>query len=376
MTAYGNILGHGPHFKVEFTHHFLNLFAAQVGATSKGRKGTGWSAVKHALQFIDQPWSEKQITAGLSTGEGLIYAVRDQRTEKHPIKEKGHVVGYQDVIVDHGVTDRRLLLIEEEFAQALKVMSREGNILSTVIRQAWDTGDLHPLTKNNPITATGAHISIIGHITREELLRHLDETEKANGFANRFIWLFVERSKIIPHPTGVPWNILSRLIERLIQVVNFGRTVEEITRDHMAESLWAEVYPGLSKGERGLIGAVISRGEAQVMRLACLYALLDQTNLIGTRHLNAALALWHYSETSARLIFGDRIGDRNVDRAKAWVKQYETITLTELHNLFGRNLKKGSLDRIVGVLVEEGFATIELVHDHEGRPTTILRSTN
>ena len=106
LTAYGNIVGHGPHFKVEFTRHFLNLFAAQVGADPKGRKGTSWSAVKHALQFIDPPWSEKQITAGLSTGEGLIHAVRDQRTEKHPIKEKGHVVGYQDVIIDHGVTDR------------------------------------------------------------------------------------------------------------------------------------------------------------------------------------------------------------------------------------------------------------------------------
>ena len=144
----------------------------------------------------------------------------------------------------------------------------------------------------------------------------------------------------------------------------------------MAESLWAEVYPDLSKGERGLIGAVISRGEAQVMRLACLYALLDQTSIIGTRHLNAALALWQYSETSARLIFGDRIGERNVDRAKAWVKQYRTITLTELHNLFGRNLNRVKLDGIVSVLVEEGFATTEFVQNDEGRPTTILHSTN
>src|SRR5262249_36068092 len=293
-----------------------------------------------------------------------------------PIKEKGRVVDYQDVIVDEGVSDKRLLLIEGEFAQALKVMSREGNILSTVIRQAWDTGDLHPLTKTNPITATGAHISIIGHITREELLRHLDETEKANGFANRFIWLFVERSKVIPNPPGVPWNVLSPLIERLIHVVNFGRTVEQITRDYMAESLWADVYPDLSKGQKGLTGAVISRAEAQVMRLACLYALLDQSKTVGPKHLEAALALWRYSEASARLIFGDRIGDRNVDKAKALLKKHETLTLTELHNLFGRNLKKAKLDWIVSVLVEEGLATIESVQKNEGRPTTILRSTN
>ena len=72
-------------------------------------------------------------------------------------------------------------------------MSREGNTLSAIIRQAWDSGNLHPLTKNSPIRATDAHISIIGHITREELLRYLTETEQANGFANRFIWLMVYR---------------------------------------------------------------------------------------------------------------------------------------------------------------------------------------
>jgi Protein of unknown function (DUF3987) len=375
LTAYGNVVGHTPHFKVGNTRHSLNLFVVQVGTISKARKGTAWSAVSYTFHRIDKLWSETRIKSGLFSGEGLIRAVRDQSTETRPIKEKGRVVDY-DVIVDEGVSDKRLLLIEGGFNHALKLMSREGNILSTVIRQAWDTGNLHALTKNNPITATRAHISMIAHITREELLEHLNETETASGFANRFIWLSVERSKIIPNPQGVPQEILSPLVERIIKAVNFARTVEEITRDQMADRLWAEVYPNLSKAEEGLIGAVISRAEAQVMRLACLYALLDQSKTVGSKHLEAALALWRYSETSARLIFGDRIGDRDVDRAKAWLKQHGTLTLTDLHNLFGRNLKKAKLGWIVAVLVEEGFATTEVVQNREGRRTTIVRSTN
>ena len=67
-----------------------------------------------------------------------------------------------------------------------------------VVRQAWDTGTLRTLTRNNPLTATDAHISIIGHITAEELRRHLTSTEAANGFANRFLWLPVRRSKQLP----------------------------------------------------------------------------------------------------------------------------------------------------------------------------------
>src|SRR5262245_19474201 len=98
LTAYGNIIGHRPHFKVGYTRHYFNLFVAQVGASSRGRKGTGWSAVGHTFQLIDKPWVEERITSGLSSGEGLIRAVRDQGTEKRPIKQKGRVVDY-DVIV-------------------------------------------------------------------------------------------------------------------------------------------------------------------------------------------------------------------------------------------------------------------------------------
>ncbi len=94
--------------------------------------------------------------------------------------------------------DNRLLIVEGEFSSTLKVLNREGNTLSPVVRNAWDSGDLNTLVKNNPAKATGAHISIIGHITKQELLKHLDETEAANGFGNRFLWVYVDRSKILP----------------------------------------------------------------------------------------------------------------------------------------------------------------------------------
>jgi hypothetical protein len=94
-------------------------------------------------------------------------------------------------------------------------MTREGNILSITLRQAWDGDTLSPMTKHSPIKATGAHVSVIGHITREELLRHLTETEQCNGHANRFLWFLVERSQSIPNPTGTPKELLDPLIERL-----------------------------------------------------------------------------------------------------------------------------------------------------------------
>ena len=84
--------------------------------------------------------------------------------------------------------DKRLLVIEEEFVRVLRVGSRDGNILSSVIRDAWDGKTLRGLSKTSPSKASGAHISIIGHITREELLANLAQGDATNGVGNRFLW--------------------------------------------------------------------------------------------------------------------------------------------------------------------------------------------
>src|SRR5205085_11128697 len=64
----------------------------------------------------------------------------------------------------------------------------------------------------------------------------------------------------------------------------------------------------------GAFGKVTARGRAQVVRLSCLYALLDRSQLVRRVHLEAALALWEYCEESARLLFGDTTGNREADR--------------------------------------------------------------
>ena len=120
--------------------------------------------------------------SGLSSGEGLIAQVRD------PI----------DTSDTDAPTDKRRLVVEAEFAQVMKVLAREGNTLSPVVRNAWDGKRLQTISRNSPLQATDAHIGIIGHITKDELLRYLAATELANGFFNRFLVIAVQRSKLLP----------------------------------------------------------------------------------------------------------------------------------------------------------------------------------
>jgi len=203
LTAFGNLIGATPHFRVEHTKHPLRLFVVLVGRTAKSRKGQAWSALNHLLSHVAKRWArERVIHGGLSSGEGLLYFVRDPVVQTVPTRKDSKK--HRKVVKDPGVMDKRLLVIAEELSQGLKMMSREGNILSDVLRQAWDSGDFKPLTKNNPITVTDAHLSLIGHITRDELVRQIKQVEQANGFANRFIWAEVERSKSLPSPTGLP----------------------------------------------------------------------------------------------------------------------------------------------------------------------------
>jgi len=195
LAAFGNVVGSNPHFKVEADHHALKIFTILVGETSKARKGTSWGNVKSALKNVDAKWADR-IKGGLASGEGLVWHIRDK---------------------DDGVEveDKRLLAYESEFASIFRIISREGNILSPTIRQAWDDGNLSILTKNSPAEATKAHISIIGHVTLDELRRHLDRTEIANGFANRFIWVCVKRSKILPEGGKIHELDLDHLIQEL-----------------------------------------------------------------------------------------------------------------------------------------------------------------
>ena len=95
----------------------------------------------------------------------------------------------------------------------------------------------------------------------------------------------------------------------------------ELKKDEHAKEAWASIYEQLSNGFPGLVGAVTSRAEAQAMRLACLYALLDKSPIIKVEHLMAALAVWDYCFASARYIFGEELGNSIADEILKLLKK-------------------------------------------------------
>ena len=308
LIAAGNAMGPAPRMEVDGARHGTTLFAGIVGASGKGRKGTSWNRIRGVLQVADPAWRER-IASGLSSGEGLIWAVRDRIMKREPIRDHGEITGYQEIEEDAGVSDKRLMVVETELAKTLRTMAREGNSLSATIRDAFDHGDLRTLTKNSPAAATGAHISIIGHTTKDELLKYLDDSEAANGFANRFLWVCARRSKVLPYGGSIGTEDFAPIVARLADALAFASAAGAITHSPATQRIWHKVYPKLSAALPGLLGCVTNRAEALVLRLSSIYALLDCTTVVEPVHLNAALAVWDYCFASARFIFGESLED-------------------------------------------------------------------
>jgi hypothetical protein len=215
---------------------------------------------------------------------------------------------------------------------------------------------LRTITKHSPSRATHAFISVVGHITVEELRRTLDETSMANGYANRFLFACVRRSKLLPHGGAADEEGTDKLGIKTLEALTAARAIDQVTMTEKAARYWVEVYTTLAQGSAGLIGAITNRAEAQTLRLALLYALLDQAAQIDVVHIEAALAMWRYCEASARFIFGDIIGDPTADTILRALRGAGVAGLsrTDLFNLFGRNLAANKIDAALVTLLSAG----------------------
>ena len=369
LAAAGNAMGRCAHYRVESDWHHTNLFTVLVGQSGKARKGTSWGRVKAIAKVADQAWVVDRTKGGLSSGEGFIFEVRDPVTRwdaKDQVEE----------LIDPGIKDKRLTIIEPEFAAALAVMDRPGNTLSPLIRKAWDGDKLSTLTKNSPLQATGAHISIIGHITEDELRARLTRTDTANGFANRFLFALVKRSKELPFGGDLDESEILALGRKLDKCVFQGNEDKEVSLTEEAREVWATIYSELSAGKPGLVGAVTARAEAQTIRLALIYALLDGSERIDVSHLKAALAVWKYCEASAAYIFGNMSGDPVEDTILRALKSAGDggLTRTAIRDLFNRHQPSGSIDAALAKLLEKGLVRKTNVQT-PGRPAEVWVAT-
>ena len=124
----------------------------------------------------------------------------------------------------------------------------------------------------------------------------------------------MRRTRLVPFPVSPVERVDPGLFAAVGAAIAEAQAPGEVPWSPDARDAWEDLYLELSmRRPHGLLAAMTARTEAQIVRLALVYALLDRSPVIDVPHLRAARALWDYAERSVLHVFGDSTGDRHAD---------------------------------------------------------------
>jgi hypothetical protein len=365
LAAVGCMAGRSPHALAGNDQHPARIWPLICGPTADGAKGTSWSAVRPVIAATDSFFLPEHLEGGIVSGEGVIELVRDHTGEDPDDKN-----------FDEGVPDKRLLIVEPEFASVLAKGARQGSSLMQILREAWDGSTLRSAArKSNKLRATDPHITVIGHVTPGEFRSKLTSGEVDGGTVNRLLMVLSRRSKELPDGGNLPDDVRDRGARLIADALKAARNrVAPMQRTADATELWREKYPRLvaSKPD-GWFASATARAQAQVLRLSVAYAVLDSSAVINTDHLTGALAMWDYAEASARVLFAEVGYEARRDDAQkilTFIGAHTRVTRSELcDQLFQKHKKAHEVDALLGPLIDAGQVAQETVATG-GRPKT------
>lgn len=373
----GCAVGRGPYMPIGNTWHHARFFMLHVGRSGEGRKGDSVSLIKriaHRLSELSEAHAPQVHSGGLSTREGLAFMIHD-----------GYKEGKDEV---PAILDKRMLAIESEFANLLHQGKRDGNTLNPALRDVWDGVSIKPATKTNRLWASHPHIGILAAITGGELLACMASRDLSNGFANRFMPYWAERTRLLPFPKATPADEVDKLARRVLQVLEFCNADRWAERDTLRVELspaaakrWSTLYRGelndRSHGER--INALIERRAPMLLRLAMLFALTDCTATVEVHHIDAALAWIRYSVESVKFIFGSAADEAEVketnetaEKIVAFLQAKHRVTRKQITvECFAKHVSKTRIDAALDELLTSNPPRIVVEEDRTGpgRPT-------
>lgn len=348
LAMFGCAVGPGPYL-YQGSMQRTNLSLLIVGDTSSARKGTGLSVARDVFSIVDPDFHRFEVP-GMASGEGLV---------NHFTRNSG---------------EPRAMLVESEFGRVLTIMAREGSTVSSILRNAWDGVPMGSVRSQSGSIITNHHVTMLGQITRSELRRKLTDDDAANGFANRMLFVAVRRVRLVPFPAS-PRHIIEPHAMRLRGIVAGASLRGELVWDKEARQGWEEFYiRSASEVRVGLLGAVTARHEPQVARLSLLYALADESEHVGLRHLEAAIAFADYARRSAALALGDSTGNPDADQLRGILRLEGEVAWDEAKRELGIR-KASEMDAVVKLLRDLGVAHVVRIAKAEGgRARRVIRN--
>jgi hypothetical protein len=331
-------------------------------------------AVQNLIYHIDLDYCSHKLRGGFNSSEALIAEITDEVTKVVNTK-----TGPETEIVEEGVLDTRLVVVEKEFSRILEIGKRNGTTLSEILREFYDLPfQVAASSRRSSLVSTNPFVSILGHITPEALRSSMPTVEAFNGFANRLTYIASRRIGSIPEPPVIDWKAgrPQAIVERLKEILKTFRPCNSDCSQNLprgfgfsyeAGKQWKEVYYKLSEESRdksGLVAAIIARAKPTILRLAMIYAALYRGSLIEPRHLSAASALWDYAARSALWAFGSASGNVDADKILKYLRRCgdKRASRSKIRNeVFGGHKAPAALTEDLSLLKQSGLAVMRRV---------------
>lgn len=364
LTMLSAAVGRDIYLSVGNTFHHARINAVHVGRTGVGRKGDAQGLVRRVRSKVCESFDLGRFhSGGLSSREGLAGAIQDTKGEDDA----------------EGTMDKHLLVVESEFSNTLAQGKRDGNTLTAALRDAWDGADIKPLVKHSPTHCTAPHIAIWANITPRELRTMMTERDVSNGFLNRFLFIWAERTRLVPLPQRAGDTIVNNFSERTREIVRWAlggypdaQNTRRMELSPDAQALYVASYSTLCDSDAPeKVATLLERAAPYSLRLAMLFAITDCTLTIKQKHLAAALAWVAYASESVAYIFGNddenreyRESSEHAEKLIAFLSSMpeRKAARTDIVNrCFGGHISRSRLDELLKNLSANSKVTIELV---------------
>lgn len=359
LASVGVALGPTVRTQVGDSDHPLLAWFILCGPTSAGRKGTAGEVAGRVMKAALPDFATNNVTSGLSSGEGLIAAVADSDDPDAPPR------------------DKRLLVIENEYGNVMSRGRRDGNTLPGVLREAWDGRHLR-VTTRSPLIAKDAHIGVVGHIAPKEFRRLISTRELSGGSYNRYLLLYVERSKMLPHGGGADPALVDRLGRDLRKRIEAASEVKMIATASTARAAWEDIYHEFAMLEHDeQVAEWVARALPYTRRVAALHALMDGASEVGAHHLQSAADLVRYGLASARYVLEASSPHSDTETIARAIREAGSagIKRSAITHKFGNRYPSSVLrDLLDSVVSLDGYEEVALPSSG-GRPPTVYRYT-
>ena len=369
LLLFGSRLGRTLHVRVGATYHYGNNNLLVVGTTARGRKGVAASIAELLFRPMDGNTDDTVTISsdplhcmpskGLSSGQGLINLLRNPTAD------------------DPGVLDKRLAVLEPEFARVLAMSRMKDSTLSATIRDLWDSGTSQIMNKGTPVWSTGGHLTIMGSITPAELIKETTATDYENGLLNRFIFCASRRTKLLPMPDSLDPHRFDSTRQMLRAYVANALTAgpRELQFDQAAKEWWCDaLYAELERERFGIASSLLARASPHVRRLSLIFAASEGSTTIRLSHLTAANELWRYAERSVAYVFGSSTGDKLADLILSHLLiAKDGLSSYGVYEALSKNYTEPQRTAALAVLVKHGLATCAVESPH-GRACTVWRA--